>query len=262
MKPISKLRPSPALIVAMAALVMAMSGAAIALPGKNSVQKNDIENGAVTTKKIADGAVGSKQIKGKSIKGNRLKDGAVKEKQIADATITGKKVADEGLSSKNIDDYAVVSSEAGNFVKLTATDGATEAAARADAPATELFAKGDLTISAKCFRDTATNSVIAEIYVKTAANGAIFDGDDIKEGGNATTDFLNTDTPEDQSRLDRVVAGATSAFLDEGEFTAIGPDGTHLLGQTTTAAKNGELAGGNGVYGAGNVCLFGGEISG
>ncbi len=76
---ISKSRPSPAMIVAMAALVMAMSGAAIALPGKGKVQTNDLQNGSVTKKKIAKGAVGSAQIIGKSIKGNRLKDGGREE---------------------------------------------------------------------------------------------------------------------------------------------------------------------------------------
>jgi hypothetical protein len=267
------LRPSPALFVALAALVMAMSGAAVALPGKNSVQKNDIENGAVTGKKIAKGAVGSAQIKGKSIKGNRIKDGGIKAKQLADnavetkkiedGAVTASKVPDEGLSSKKIDDYAVISSAAGNFVKLTATEAATEAAARSAAPATELFKKGQITISAKCFRDTTAGTTFAEISVATTANGAIFDGStDELNGGPAATDFLNTDTLETDRILDDVSVTGPEADLDEGEFNIVAPDGTHLVGQTTVAAKDGSLAGGDGVYGAGNVCLFGGEIAG
>lgn len=283
MSSIRKLRPSPALFVALAALVMAMSGAAVALPGKNSVQKNDIENGAVTSKKIAKGAVGSAQIKGKSIKGNRIKDGGIKEKQLADNAVGAKKIADaavgekkiadgavvaakvpdEGLSSKKINDYAVISSAGGNFVKLTATEAATAAAARTAAPTTELFKKGQITISAKCFRDTATDETFAEVYVATSTNGAIFNGaTDALEGGNAATDFLNTDTGETDRVLDDETATAADASLGEGEFSIIGADGTHLVGQTTVAAKNGALAGGNGVYGDGNVCLFGGEIAG
>lgn len=268
-----KLRPSPALLVALAALVMAMSGAAVALPGKNSVQKNDIENGAVTGKKIAKGAVGSAQIKGKSIKGNRIKDGGIKEKQLADGAVAEKKIADdavtaakvpdEGLSSKKINDYAVISSAAGNFVKLTATEAATEVAARIAAPATELFKKGGITLSAKCFRDTAADTTFAEVYVTTNADGAIFNGaTDSLPGGNAATDFLNTNTAETDRVVDDELATAATANLNEGEFTIVGADGTHLVGQTTVAAKNGTLAGGEGVYGAGNVCLFGGEVSG
>src|SRR3954451_15873192 len=40
-------RPSPALLVAMCALVLAMTGSAVALKGKNSVKGNDIAPGAV-----------------------------------------------------------------------------------------------------------------------------------------------------------------------------------------------------------------------
>jgi len=49
--------PSPAMVVAVIALVVAMSGAAIALPGKNSVKSNDIKRGAVKGTDIATGAV-------------------------------------------------------------------------------------------------------------------------------------------------------------------------------------------------------------
>lgn len=293
MNRIKSLRPTPALIVALVALVAAMSGAAVALPGKNTVTSNDIVTGAVTTKKIAKGAVGSQQILGKSIKGNRLKDGAIRDKQLADgsvtaakvadgvidaakladgsvtaakitdATITGQQVADEGISSANISDYGVLSSAAGSLVKLTATDGADEAAARTAAPETTLFEKGDITISAKCFRSTGANQTFAEVYVATAANGAVFNGGvDALQGGNAAVDFLNIDTDETDRVLDDATATGTDASINENEFTVIGADSTHLIGQTTVAAKNGALAGGNGVYGEGNVCLFGGEISG
>jgi hypothetical protein len=271
MKHLKGVRPSPALFVSMIALVMAMSGAAIA--AKATVTSSDIKkaavttqklaNGAVTKKKVAKGAIGSQQIIGKSIKGNRIKDGGIKDKQIADATITGAKVADESLSSKNISDYAVISSDAGNFVKLTATEGANEAAARDAAPETTLFEKGSLKITAKCFRDTGGDETFAEIYIATNANGAIFDGStDELSGGNAATDFLNTDTAFTDRVLDDDSSTGADASMDEGEFNAVGPDGTHLVGQTTVASKNGNLAGGNGVYGDGNVCLFGGEIAG
>jgi hypothetical protein len=276
------MRPSPALLVAVTALVVAMSGAAVALPGKSTVSTNDIRPGAITKKLIAKGAVGSAQIVGKSIKGNRLKDGAVKAKQladeavttkkiedgavtakqIADGTITSKQVAGEGLTSKNLSDYAVIASSSGAVIKLTATNGAGEAAARAAAPSVELFAKGQITITAKCFRDATADTTFAEIYAKASANGAIFEGFDELSGGPAATDFLNANTPENQSRLAAVSVTGPAAALDDRDFDVVGADGTHLLGQTSAAAKDGELAGGNGVYGVGNVCLIGGEITG
>ena len=50
-------RPSPALVVAMVALVAAVSGTALALPGKNSVKSNDIADGAVKGRDSATQAV-------------------------------------------------------------------------------------------------------------------------------------------------------------------------------------------------------------
>ncbi len=49
--------PSPAMLVAVCALVAAMAGSAIALPGKNSVKSNDIAPRAVKGKDIAAEAV-------------------------------------------------------------------------------------------------------------------------------------------------------------------------------------------------------------
>ncbi len=285
-------RPSPALFVAVTALVMAMSGAAMALPGRGSVDKNDLAKGSVTKRAIAKGAVASKQIKGKSIKGNRLKDAAIRDKQLAggsvigakiadgavtaaklaDGSVTSAKIADDAvtaakvgngaLSTAKLSDDFVISSAAGSFVRLTATDGPDEATARTAAPESTLMTKGVITISAKCFRDTAGDETFAEMYVATSADGAIFDATDELSGGNAATDFLNAGTLATDRVLDSTSVSGADANMDESEFTVLGPDGTHLIGESMVGAKNGVLAGGNGAYGAGNVCIFGGRVAG
>jgi len=55
-------RPSPALLVSMVALTVAVSGTALALPGKNSVKSNDIAPGAVKTRNLAKNAVKAKNL--------------------------------------------------------------------------------------------------------------------------------------------------------------------------------------------------------
>jgi hypothetical protein len=50
-------RPSPAMVVAVIALVAALGGAAVALPGRNSVRSNDIKPHNVRLSDIARGAV-------------------------------------------------------------------------------------------------------------------------------------------------------------------------------------------------------------
>ncbi|MQA74926.1 MAG: hypothetical protein GEU88_11395 [Solirubrobacterales bacterium] len=327
------LRPTPALLIALAALVVAMSGAAVALPGKGTVTTNDIRKGAVETKNIAKravkgknlaedsvkkrhvarGAIGSRQIKGKSIRGNRLKEGAIKwkqiadhtitAKQIADATITGKQVADatitarqiaagtitasqiaagtitgtqiadgtitakqvapNGLSTRNLSDMKLIGEGGANMVRVSATNGADIGEAAAAAPEIELYRKGQLTLYGKCMRATETNEVFSDIYVKTTANGAIFEGPQgERTGGNAASDFLNVGTPEDLRTVASVAIIGAEAEMNDGVFNVIGADGTHLSGDLMAAAKNGALAGGNGVYGDGNVCLFGGTVNG
>ncbi len=49
--------PSPAMLVAICAFVLALTGSAVALQGQNSVKSNDIAAGAVKGKDIATGAV-------------------------------------------------------------------------------------------------------------------------------------------------------------------------------------------------------------
>lgn len=67
----SKRRPTAALIVAIVALVAAMSGAAVALPGKNTVKSNDIAKDAVKSSDIAKEAVSSAEITDDKVKSPR-----------------------------------------------------------------------------------------------------------------------------------------------------------------------------------------------
>ncbi len=54
--------PSPAIVVAIIALVAAMGGSAVALKGKNTVKSNDIAKGAVGGSDIATGAVKAQDL--------------------------------------------------------------------------------------------------------------------------------------------------------------------------------------------------------
>lgn len=67
--------PSPALIVALIALVAALAGTAAALPGKSSIDKNDIKKNAVK----------SKNIKQEQVKSSDLADGTVAEADLKPA---------------------------------------------------------------------------------------------------------------------------------------------------------------------------------
>jgi len=70
-------RPSPAMAVAFVALLAALSGTAIALPGKNTVDSGDIKNGTIRGKDIHKSAVTGKKVKNGSLTGADVKDASL-----------------------------------------------------------------------------------------------------------------------------------------------------------------------------------------
>lgn len=76
-------RPSPALVLSLIALVAALAGSAVALPGKGKVDRNDLKRGAVTPKALKKGAVTPRALRGS----------AVTTPAIATAAITPEKIA-------------------------------------------------------------------------------------------------------------------------------------------------------------------------
>ena len=112
-------RPTPAMIVAIVALVFALGGtsyAAVVLPagsvGSKQIKKNavtgakikansvttvKIKDGAVTTPKLADGAVTTPKLADGSVTTAKLADGAVATAKIANDAVTGDKVLESSL---------------------------------------------------------------------------------------------------------------------------------------------------------------------
>jgi len=81
-------KPSPGLIVAILALIVAMAGGAYAA----TVAKN---------------SVGAKQLKKDSVKTGKIVNGAVTGAKIADGAVTGAKIADNAVAGGKIADGAV-----------------------------------------------------------------------------------------------------------------------------------------------------------
>ena len=112
-------RPSPGLIVAMIALVIALAGTAQALPGHNKVDKNDIKKNAVrskaikaaavTTAKLADGAVTTAKLADGSVTTPKLAESAVSSGKIADDAVGTAKIADAAVSTAKLADASVTS---------------------------------------------------------------------------------------------------------------------------------------------------------
>ncbi|MBJ7357002.1 hypothetical protein [Nocardioides sp.] len=228
-----------ALAVAILALVAALGGggsyAAKLLTGK------DIRNGSIAGKDVKKSTLEGKHVKDRSLTGADLKDGSLLAADLAPGTLEDRMTA----------------------VRVSATPGATEDAARAAAPETVLFRKGPFTVYGKCYTDSADPSTYASIYIRTSEDGAVLDSDSGEFHGGDVDDYLSTSTPEDRRELMYASQGLNSAqyYASNGaDFGAFSASGTAISGLLSVGVKNGVLPGGNGPYGAGDACLFSGSI--
>jgi hypothetical protein len=177
-----------------------------------------------------------------------------------------------GLNADRVDsldaDQIVSNSRAGlqplrtmSFVTATATN-ADEAAARGAATEVGLGTFGVFTIYGKCFVDSdgagGNPEVRAEIYARTSQDGAMLDtpSGDVLDGDPA---FLATGTAEADRQVDATTASGNGATLDldNASSTLVAADGSAFEFRALSGAKQGALAGGNGVWGDGDRCALG-----
>ena len=69
--------PSPAMVIALIALISGLAGTAVALQGRNSVKSNDIAPKAVNGSDIAANAIKGKKIAKNAVSGAKINDGSV-----------------------------------------------------------------------------------------------------------------------------------------------------------------------------------------
>ncbi|MDP3893819.1 hypothetical protein [Nocardioides sp.] len=224
-------RPSPAMVVAILALFVAMGGSAWA---------------------IADGEVKSRHIAKKAVKSKHIAPKAVKSKQLAPKAVTSKHLAPGATGLHQIPLRRLAPS---------ATN-VSEAAARAAAKPVVLFKNSTFTVYAKCYvenSEPANPGVHAEVFLQ-APSGTVFDSDE-RDSGNGFIAAAETE---------RKLADVYSyAGVDPGTLNIISEDGTQfwaahgssvILGDVILGTKVGSPTAGNGVFGPGNRCLVGGQV--
>lgn len=207
------------------------------------IGSNQLKANSVTTAKIKKNAVTSKKIK----------NGSVTTAKLANNAVIGSKVADGSLSSADLSDLHVK-----GLTKVAATAGATEEEARAAAPPVQLFSNGPLSVYVKCFTDSSEPRTYAEVYAATTEAGSVFVGNSDSLYGDP---FLEPTTKEDERQIYTQSTGENDANGWRTIFQISAPGGTSLAGEVALFAKNGTLTEGQGVYGAGDACLFSGYVT-
>ena len=97
--PFRRGRPSPAMAVAFVALLAALSGTAVALPGSNTVDSGDLRRGAVKNSDIARGAVTGSKIRNGAVTGSKIQNGTITGAKLANNTVTGAQINESTLGT-------------------------------------------------------------------------------------------------------------------------------------------------------------------
>jgi hypothetical protein len=193
--------PSPAMVVAVIALAVALGGsayAAIVVTGKNirngTITGADLKNRSLEGTKIAKDRVGYNAVKEEGLNAQKFK----KVKAASSADTFG------GMAARRI----------GAF---TLANGASKV----------VLTEGPFTLTANCRTDGANQ--VAEIVIGTSANDAAVDG------AQKDTDL---DVGQSAQLVAASAATGTPAFDQESAGAAIATDGTELLGQELYAGTS------------------------
>lgn len=99
---IKRLAPqlSAAHVIAVVALVAAIgTGAAFGLPGKNSIDKNDIAKNAVKSKQVKNNGIKGVDVKAETLNGSDIADGSISAAEVSKDSLGGAEVNEASLDT-------------------------------------------------------------------------------------------------------------------------------------------------------------------
>jgi hypothetical protein len=238
MSRILRLRPSPAMVVALVALCVALAGTASALPGRNRVKRDDIARNAVRSSDIVRNAIRNRHIRARQVTRSKIAKRSVDSALVGNDALLGSNILESSLSKvpdadkldgRDSSEYALGS----KLATFTLGDGETRQIAK----------QGPLTLTARC-ETGATDT--AEVLVATTQDNAAFSG----QSANAD---LDSATPAAGRVFAAASASSGTPAFGGGEGHAIAPDGSRI-GASLFAGVN--------ALGQAGRCLFGGDLKG
>jgi hypothetical protein len=225
-------RPSPAMIVALLALFVAMGGSVYAA-----------------------NKFSGKLIKKGSEPGNRIKKDTITGKQVKESKL-GKvpraALADTATNAAHATDASTV-----NGVQIFPTKRVTADPDLASSQRIDLGSRGPFNFYARCFLLAGATQAVE--YIEVTSGNAAFGTE-----GQDTAASLTSSTPEAQRELNYASAAANTINANgtDSDFRAASTD-TAITGNVGLAmAKTGSPATGDGPFLSGNSCIFGGVIFG
>lgn len=133
-------RISPAMILSIVALFVALGGSAYAVGiGKNTVRSPQIVDGSVRTVDVRDNAVNAAKVAPDAIGNEELAENSVTSQQVVDETLTNADLGAASVTSSEITDGAVGSADVSDN-SLTANDLANDSVGAAELQASSVRA--------------------------------------------------------------------------------------------------------------------------
>ncbi len=231
-------------VLATLSIFIVLGGVAWAAAPRNSVNSSSIRNNSIRTVDVR-----NNNLRSADIRNNTLTGTDIRESSLA--------IVPSASSATSLTNYY-------SFGRRTATPSTAATAAQGMTGATQvkLLSVGAIRIYGKCYTDTSTDTVYSQIFAQSTVDGSVMssDSDDLF-GGATAAEFLSPGTGEDLRKIANASVGANSATLRGGNdepYVIHGADGTSVIGLVSVGAKNGTLAGGTGVWGTGDMCIFSG----
>jgi hypothetical protein len=241
-------RPGHATVVAYLALFLAIGGGTFAIAKGGKINGSKLKKRSVAGKKLK-----KNTITGTEVNENKL--GKVPSAKAADTATTA--------GSASVAGSVATESPNTNTKLVSSTTATTREEARAAAPAVTLYEDSQFRIYAKCFNFTTPESRLeGVIFLATKQDGAIFDASEDELSGDLPDGYLNVASPEELREVDNISVLAGNTSIEEAElFGATALNGYTLIGYYQISLKSGVIPAGDGPYGPGEVCLFGGYVN-
>ncbi len=183
MKHLSRLRPSPALVISLIALFVSLGGVSYGV-ATGYIDSREIRNNTVRSADLRNNDIRTKDIRNNEIRGLDIRNSTIQGRDVALATITGEDIKESTLSQ-------VPSAAQANGANRANTAAAVDSlrvigaknAVPGGAPVT-LVQYGPLTVTGACVADM--TGPRAEVRVQSSEAGASADGEEASFGNVGT----------------------------------------------------------------------------
>jgi len=201
-------RPSGGMAVAFVALLAALSGTAVALPGKNTVNSGDIKNGQVKSADIKNNSVVGKDIKNNSVRGKDIRSNTVRGSDISESSLGTVPTANTASNAQSLGGTSA------DAIKGAISKTLPFSFRLGDGASKTIVSYAGLVLNANCQIDDGANDD-ATLSVTTTANNA-----SVESHSDFGDELADLDVADSPAVIQTAIAASGTAYLESGDEDA------------------------------------------